>query len=93
MSEQPYTIEFDTSAFKAFEKFARAEQSKLAQAIAALAIDPRPAGCVKMSGGQGWRIRVGDYRIVYVIDDTVRIVTITRVAHRREVYTKKGRGK
>jgi mRNA interferase RelE/StbE len=48
---------------------------------------PRPAGCKKLRGGdKEWRIRVGDYRIVYVIDDTARTVDVTRIAHRREVY-------
>ena len=48
---------------------------------------PRPPGCKKLKGGdKEWRIRVGDYRIVYVIDDTARTVDVTRIAHRREVY-------
>jgi mRNA interferase RelE/StbE len=47
----------------------------------------RPPGCKKLKGGdKEWRIRVGDYRIVYVIDDTARTVDVTRIAHRREVY-------
>jgi mRNA interferase RelE/StbE len=52
-----------------------------------LASAPRPPGCKKLKGGDNeWRIRVGDYRIVYVIDDTARTVDVTRIAHRREVY-------
>ncbi|HEY5161697.1 MAG TPA: type II toxin-antitoxin system RelE/ParE family toxin [Terriglobales bacterium] len=52
-----------------------------------LALAPRPPGCKKLKGGdKEWRIRVGDYRIVYVIDDTARTVDVTRIAHRREVY-------
>jgi mRNA interferase RelE/StbE len=48
---------------------------------------PRPPGCKKLKGGDNvWRIRVGDYRIVYVIDDAARTVDVTRIAHRREVY-------
>ena len=48
---------------------------------------PRPPGCKKLKGGDDeWRIRVGDYRIVYVIDDTARTVDVTHIAHRREVY-------
>ena len=48
---------------------------------------PRPPGCKKLKGGVNeWRIRVGDYRIVYVIDDAARTVDVTRIAHRREVY-------
>jgi mRNA interferase RelE/StbE len=50
-------------------------------------IGPRPPGCKKLKGGDNeWRIRVGVYWIVYVIDDTARTLDITRIAHRREVY-------
>jgi mRNA interferase RelE/StbE len=52
-----------------------------------LATTPRPAGCKKLKGGDyEWRIRVGDYRIVHVIDDDARTVDVTRIAHRRDVY-------
>jgi mRNA interferase RelE/StbE len=55
--------------------------------IETLATIPRPPGCKKLKGGdKEWRIRVGDYRIVYEIDDTGRTVDVTRIAHRREVY-------
>jgi mRNA interferase RelE/StbE len=55
--------------------------------ILALADNPRPPGCKKLRGYRDqWRIRVGDWRVVYLIDDVARLVTITRVAHRREVY-------
>jgi len=55
--------------------------------ILALQQDPRPSGVLKLSGGlEGWRIRVGDYRILYQIDDGAQTVTIVRVKHRREVY-------
>jgi mRNA interferase RelE/StbE len=52
-----------------------------------LAASPRPPGCKKLKGGDTqWRIRVGDYRIVYEIDDAAKTVDVTRIAHRREVY-------
>jgi mRNA interferase RelE/StbE len=52
-----------------------------------LAASPRPPGCKKLkSGDNQWRVRVGDYRIVYEIDDTAKTVDVTRIAHRREVY-------
>jgi mRNA interferase RelE/StbE len=55
--------------------------------IMMLASDPRAAGCTKLKGYKDhWRIRIGDYRVIYVTDDANRTVTITRVAHRREVY-------
>ena len=55
--------------------------------ISALAGDPRPAGCKKLRGHKDlWRIRAGDYRVVYIIDDANSLVSIIRIAHRREVY-------
>ncbi len=55
--------------------------------IASLAENPRPPGCRKLAGsGTDWRVRVGDYRIIYEIADTVRIVRVTRVRHRSDVY-------
>jgi mRNA interferase RelE/StbE len=56
-------------------------------ALVGLGDEPRPPGCVKLSGGTSlWRIRLGDWRIVYEIDDARRIVDVHFVAHRREVY-------
>ena len=53
---------------------------------------PRPPGCKKLKGGDNeWRIRVGDYRIVYVIGDTARTIDVTRIAHRSDVYEWTGR--
>ena len=54
--------------------------------IYALAEEPRPLGCRKLKGYLGWRVRVGDYRIVYEIDDASRTVTVLRVGHRKEIY-------
>ena len=55
--------------------------------IKGLAANPRPAGCRKLSGSKrDWRIRVGDYRVIYEIADEIRIVRVNRVRHRREVY-------
>jgi len=55
--------------------------------IRELANDPRPPGCKKLRGSKSlWRIRVGDYRVVYTVDDSAKVVDITRIAHRREAY-------
>lgn len=51
-----------------------------------LADDPRPPGAGKLVAVEGYRVRVGEYRIVYAVDDTVCVVTIYRIRHRREVY-------
>ena len=54
--------------------------------IDALQREPRPTGVEKLAAQPQWRIRVGDYRIIYAIDDASQTITITAVAHRREVY-------
>jgi mRNA interferase RelE/StbE len=59
---------------------------KLKSAISALAENPRPPGCRKLTGREGWRICVGAYRVIYEIDDDTRTVTIFHVGHRRDVY-------
>ncbi len=57
------------------------------RAMQALTKNPRPTGCRKLTGSYGdWRIRVGEYRVVYEIDDTAREVRVNRIRHRREVY-------
>ena len=64
-----------------------AQQLDVAESkIESLRGNPRPAGCEKLADRRGWRIRFGDYRILYRIDDTNRTVTITNVGNRREIY-------
>jgi mRNA interferase RelE/StbE len=48
--------------------------------------DPRPPGCKKLKGRDAWRIRIGDYRVIYEINDGHLIVTVITIGHRREVY-------
>ena len=59
---------------------------RVRDAIRALAQDPRPPGCLKLKGREGWRIRVGDYRVIYEIDEKRQVVTILHIGHRRDVY-------
>jgi mRNA interferase RelE/StbE len=60
---------------------------RVAAALRILADNPRPAGCRKLTGSdRDWRVRVGDYRIVYEIDDENREVRVMRIRHRREAY-------
>jgi mRNA interferase RelE/StbE len=61
-------------------------RDRLRAAIDALAAEPRPRGAEKLAGRDGYRIRVGDYRVVYAVDDGDRLVLVARIAHRREVY-------
>ena len=55
-------------------------------AIRALGDDPRPSGCRKLTGREGWRIRIGVYRVIYEIDDREHSVTVLHIGHRRDVY-------
>jgi mRNA interferase RelE/StbE len=59
---------------------------KVRQAIRELGQDPRPAGCRKLTGRDGWRIAVDEYRVIYEIDDAQQLVTVLHVGHRRDVY-------
>lgn len=85
-----YAVEVQPAALKALAKLPRGDRERVAARIDGLATDPRPAGCTKLSGvANAWRIRSGNYRIVYTIDDAIRIVTVTRVGHRRDVYRRR----
>lgn len=77
-----YHVEVERVATKAMQRFPRADRKRLTDAIEALGDEPRPYGVKKLTGMNGFRIRVGSYRVVYTIDDTIRIVTVTRIAHR-----------
>ncbi len=61
-------------------------RGRVRRAIDGLATNPRPVGCVKLAGRDDYRIRVGDFRVVYGVDDAERMVLVARIAHRREVY-------
>jgi mRNA interferase RelE/StbE len=82
-----YTVEFERSARKELDRLDQQVRARILRKIAALANNPRPAGVIRLSGGHDmWRIRVGDYRVVYEILDDRLIVTIIRVAGRGSVY-------
>lgn len=82
-----YQIVVERSAEKDLKKLSSEVRPRAISAIQALAKKPRPSGSRKLAGtANDWRIRVGDYRIVYEIADEVRIVRINRVRHRRDVY-------
>ena len=82
-----YRIHFAGRAERAFRKLSPEVQRRLDPAILALADNPRPPGCLKLSGPDSlWRIRVGDYRIVYQIQDEILLILVVNVGHRREIY-------
>jgi len=82
-----YRVLVERGAEKDLSRLTSEVHARVITAIQVLATNPRPSGCRKLAGSKGdWRIRVGDYRVVYEIADQIRIVRVNRVRHRREVY-------
>jgi len=82
-----YSLEIRQSAQRELDALDDALFTRIDRKILALADDPRPPGCRKLKGYKDqWRVRVGDWRMAYIIDDAARLVSIMRIAHRREVY-------
>ena len=81
-----YNVVIKRSAAKELEAIPRKDREKLVNKIALLAHDPRPPGSEKLAGDEKYRMRHGDYRVLYEIDDASVVVVVVRVAHRREVY-------
>ena len=82
-----YKIELTRSAAKEIDKIkTKKDRQRIVARIAALAEEPRPPGCKKLTGQDAYRIRQGSYRIVYIIEDKRLLVTVVKVGHRRDVY-------
>ena len=73
-------------AQKELEDLPRETYGRVYQAILGLAADPRPSGCRKLSGRDGWPIRVGACRVDYEIDDDAPTITVRHIGHMRDVY-------
>jgi mRNA interferase RelE/StbE len=86
---QPYRIEAQPALVRQMRGIPQHDQARILEKIEALATDPRPVGCEKLTGAEGWRIRVGDYRVVYWIDDAEHVVVITRVGQRGSIYRRR----
>ena len=82
-----YSLEIKQSAQKELDALDDTLFTRIDRKILALAGNPRPAGCKKLKGFKDqWRVRVGDWRVLYIIDDAAKRVGVTRIAHRREAY-------
>ena len=82
-----YDVRFLKSAQKDMAALPRNVADKIAKKAATLSDDPRPPGCLKLKGFNDlWRIRVGDYRVIYSIQDQILLVHVVKVAHRRQAY-------
>ena len=81
-----YSVFLFSSAQKALEKLPEEPRRRVYSALRNLCQNPRPPGCKKLQNSDYWRIRIGDYRAVYEIDDSKKAVLVLRIAHRSKVY-------
>ena len=85
-----YRVSIGKIASKGLKKLPKREVQRIFPKIKSLSDEPRPEGCKKLKSQNEnlWRIRVGDYRVIYSIDDSIKVVDIRRVGHRRDIYLK-----
>ena len=82
-----YKLSFKRSAEKELRKISKPDLRRIVERIEALSRDPRPSGAHRMKGeGRYWRLRQGDYRVVYEINDREMEISVVKIGHRREVY-------
>ena len=81
-----FRIELRPAAVKALRKIDPQDRTRIQGAIALLGEDPRPPGAKALQGRDGMRVRVGNYRIIYIIQDDVLLIVVVTVGHRRDVY-------
>lgn len=82
-----FTVLIASACKRSMDKLDGAVRARIDRAILKLAENPRPPGCTRLVGtASGWRIRVGDWRILYTIEDDKLIVLVVDVGHRREIY-------
>lgn len=84
-----YELVFNKSIAKDLRAFPNQDVKRILQRIRSLADNPRPPGCEKLSGQERYRIRQGDYRVIYEIQDHKLIIWVVKVGHRRDVYADK----
>jgi len=85
-----YRIEIKKSAIKELGIIPSRDLARIMERIGSLADDPRPQDSRKLSGEEKYRVRKGNYRILYLIEDDLLIVCVVKVAHRKDVYRGKG---
>ena len=84
MSEGSHRVELAPAAQRQLRRLPPGDAARMRGPILALAIEPRPYGSVKLTGTEFWRLRVGDLRVIYLIDDAASLVIVLRVARRSE---------
>jgi mRNA interferase RelE/StbE len=83
-----YVVIFKKSAEKELERLPTQVIRRIGKAIDTLTENPRPSGSKKLEGQKEslWRIRIGDYRVIYLVEDVIKIVEIRRIGHRKDIY-------
>ena len=85
-SAQPYDLFFEPRAEREYARLQPPMLDRINRALDGLAVEPRPVGAAKLAGRDDYRIRIGDWRVVYEVDDARRRIVMVRIAHRRDVY-------
>ncbi len=81
-----YKLNISRKAQKFLTTVSATDYQRIKENIANLAQNPRPPNCLKLKGREAWRIRVGDYRVIYEIADEIVTITVVEIGHRREIY-------
>ena len=81
-----YDLRIKPSAVKELKALQPADRRRVVERVQALAEDPRPRGCEKLTGGSRYRVRQGSQRVLYEVDDEAQVVTVVKIGHRRDVY-------
>lgn len=83
-----YQIIFVKSIAKKLKKYPTSDVAKILKKAASLSGNPYPVGCKKLSGLSEslWRIRVGNYRIIYIVQEEIKVVKVTKIGHRKDIY-------
>ncbi|MBI4596863.1 MAG: type II toxin-antitoxin system RelE/ParE family toxin [Candidatus Omnitrophica bacterium] len=81
-----YGLRYDRRTLKELRPIPARDTARILSVVETLKDNPRRHGVEKMAGSEGYRIRIGDYRVLFTIDDVQRLVTVYRIKHRREVY-------
>jgi mRNA interferase RelE/StbE len=81
-----YKVRIEKSVLKTLEKINEPYYSKIKKAILHLASEPRPKGCLKLKGREGYRIKVADYRIIYDVFDNTLLIEVIDLGHRKDIY-------
>jgi len=82
-----YRITFSKDALKEYGKLSQSRRRLIERKIDGLAMNPRPSGCKKLAGNDGlYRIRSGDYRVLYRVTDKTLVILVVKIGHRRDIY-------